>query len=1034
MGFITAAAIKRRSVTLLAAAIVLIAGVFTYNSLRVELFPEIDFPLVVVTASYPSADPEGVVQDVTAPIEGAILGTPGLDTLQSTSFEGNAIILATFVFGTDMANAEGNIEASLNAISFPDGVEEPEVGRFSPDQIPVIQFAVLSEQGPEVAAPLVQSRILPRLEEIDGVLQVRASGEIQRQVLVSVDPAALESRGLSLAQVTLAMENNNLSLPSGLVFEQGRSLPVRSGHLLTSVEDIRNLAIAPDTRLADVAQVTLAEGAPASISRTNGRPSIGVSVLKEADANTIEVTEAVRHVLDSTTNLPPGVEFVIVQDDGPQVQEQIDTLLTEATFGFLFAVAVVFLFMLTLRPTAWKGLLTTVRPTIVIALVIPLSILTGVLLMGWQGMSLNFMTLGGLAISVGRVVDDAIVVLENVYRHIQAGRERWKAALDATVEVGPAIFASTLTTIVVFLPLAFIEGLVGAFFLPFALTVSFALVASLAVALTAVPVLGAYLLRPGDLPESVDDDDDEATFVHVTWMQRLYTPILQWALAHRLRTLAGAAVVTLASLALVGFIPINLFPSGDNRFVEVNVALPPGAPLEQTLVEVVDVEGRVHDFSEIYTVSIGATDLASGGAPGGFNQASMLLVLNDNASDNFAETLRDELPTSDRTVRIRELADGPPVSGVEIVVTGPDYRDIEAVSRELMSSLSTVEGVVNLESDVAWSRDEVDVTVDPDAASAIGLNSREVSGQLNQLLVGRTVTTIDVEGEDVDVVLAGDRRALSSLDAMKSVVITGPLGAAPLGELAEMYVRQGPVNISRTDGRRSASITGEITADDAQSVGLEIDSIIDGLTLPPGVEVISGGLFADIEEGFQAIFLAMAAGIILMYLVMAASLGSLKNPIVIITSLPLALIGVLVALTVTGRSLGLPAMMGVLLLIGIVVTNAIVLITFVEQLRSRGMSVMEALIAGGRVRLRPILMTAMTTSFALLPLATFAGSSSGIIGAELATVVIGGLISSTALTLIVVPIVYYLFNVSIPEFFGKLFRRPTAFEGSDPSA
>ena len=244
--------------------------------------------------------------------------------------------------------------------------------------------------------------------------------------------------------------------------------------------------------------------------------------------------------------------------------------------------------MLTLRPTAWKGLLTTVRPTIVIALVIPLSILTGVLLMGWQGMTLNFMTLGGLAISVGRVVDDAIVVLENVYRHIQAGKDRWKAALDATVEVGPAIFASTLTTIVVFAPLAFIEGLVGAFFLPFAMTVSFALVASLVVALTAVPVLGAYLLRPGDLPEAVDDDMDEATFVHETWMQRLYTPILRWALAHRLRTLAGAAAITFASLALVGFIPINLFPSGDNRYVEIEVSLPPGSPLEQTLVEVVE--------------------------------------------------------------------------------------------------------------------------------------------------------------------------------------------------------------------------------------------------------------------------------------------------------------------------------------------------------------------------------------------------------------------------------------------------------------
>ena len=936
MGFITAAAIKRRSVTLLAVAIVLVAGVFTYNSLRVELFPEIDFPLVVVTTSYPSADPEGVVQDVTAPIESAILGAAGLETLQSTSFEGNSIVLATFVYGTDMRNAESNIETALNAIPFPRGVEEPDVGRFSPDQIPVIQFSILSEQGPEVAAPLVKSQILPRLEEIDGVLQVRASGEIQRQVLVSVDPSALESRGLAMAQITRALEDNNLSLPTGLVFEAGRALPVRSGHLLTSVEDIRNLAVGPGTRLGDVAQVSLTEGVPSSISRTNGQPSIGVAVLKEADANTIEVTEAVRGVLDSTTNLPPGVEFVIVQDDGPQVQEQIDTLLQEATFGFLFAVAVVFLFMLTLRPTAWKGFLTTVRPTIVIALVIPLSILAGVLLMGWQGMTLNFMTLGGLAISVGRVVDDAIVVLENVYRHIQAGKERWRAALDATVEVGPAIFASTLTTIVVFLPLAFIEGLVGAFFLPFAMTVSFALVASFAVALTAVPVLGAYLLRPGDLPEGAGEED--ITFVHETWMQRLYTPILRWALAHRLRTLAGAAVVTLASLALIGFIPVNLFPSGDNQYIEIEVSLPPGAPLEQTLVEVIDVENRVHDVSEITTVSIGATNLASGGTPGGFNQASLLLALKGTAPDNLAETLRDELPTPSRTVRVREVSEGPTAGGVEVVISGPNYDDIQAVSQQLMTSLSTVEGVVNLESDVAQSRDEAAITVNPDAASAIGLSAREVSAQLNQLLVGRSVTTIDVDGDDVDVVVVGDRQALSGIEAIKSVIIMGPAGAASLGELAELSVRQGPVNISRTDGRRSASITGEINSDDTQSVGIEIDSIIADMALPPGVEVLSGGIFADIEEGFQAIFIAMAAGIILMYLVMAASLGSLKNPIVIVTSLPLALIGVLIALTVTGRSLGLPAMMGILLLIGIVVTNAIVLIAFVEQLRARGMT------------------------------------------------------------------------------------------------
>ena len=1025
MHFITATAIRRRTVTLLAVFILLAGGVIAYNSLQVELFPEIEFPLVVVTTSYPSADPEAVVVDVTEPIERVIEGTEGLESIQSTSFEGNSLVLATFKYGTDMAETQSAIQNRVNVLSFPDGAQDPEVGRFDPSQFPVIQFSVVSDIGTDEASEFVQSKVLPELNGIDGIQQVSVTGEVDRQVIVSADPERMLRNGVALPQIAAALSDNNVTLPAGLIFGAGTSLPVKTIHTLGSVEDISNLVVgatpAGQVRLSDVADVALTDGTPTSISRTNGKPAISVSVIKDPESNTIEVTEAVGEVLDSLEGVQAGVDFVIVSNQGPEIQTQIDTLLREALFGFLFAVAVVFIFMLTLRPTVVRGLLSTLRPTIVIALSIPLSVLSGILLMTWQDMTLNFMTLGGLAISVGRVVDDAIVVLENVYRHIQAGRDRWRAALDATTEVGPAILASTLTTIVVFAPLAFIQGLVGAFFLPFALTVVFALAASLVVALTAVPVLGAYLLRPGDLPEGTGDDD--VTFIQETWMQRWYTPVLRWCLGHKAITVIAAVVITVASLGLITQIPVNLFSGDGQRYVEINLTMPPGTPPDRTLAEVIRIEGEVRDIADIYVATVGATDLSSGGLPSSFNEAGMFVVLTSDAPEDATAMLRESLEGPGRQFQITELQDGPPGGGVEISITGPDYHDISRASDELVTEISTLDGVVNLSSNIAQAREEVAVEVDSAAAAAIGLTSRQVGFQLSQFLVGRSVTTIKIDGQDTDVILSGGGVAGASMEQLGMLAIAGPGGTAPLNELADLTTREGPVVISRTDGQRSASITGDITSEDTQAVGVEIDQKISELELPPGVSVTSGGIFADIAEGFQAIFLSMAVGIALMYLVMVGSLGSLRNPFIIITSLPLALIGVTVALAITGRTLGLPAMMGLLLLIGIVVTNAIVLIAFVEQLRERGMSVTEALVAGGRVRLRPILMTALTTSFALLPLAAFPGGEGGIISAELATVVIGGLISSTALTLVVVPVVYYLFNVSIPSFLARVFSR-----------
>ena len=1055
--FITGAALRRRSVTVLAVILVLAAGIFTYRNLPVELFPEIEFPLVTVTTFYPSANPDAVVRDVTEPIESAIAGVDGLDTMQSISTENRSIILASFEFGTDMANAENVINSNMTGIAFPSGVNAPIVARINPDEFPVLQLSVIDDGDIAELQRIVESRILPEISAVEGVFGVEVSGGVERRALVSVDLEKASENGVSLFQISQVLRENNITLPGGVISNGSKLLPIKTTNSYSSLDDLRGLVVSspaafggqapgrPGTpgqsgqpsagapvqppqpvTLGEVADITLGSGIPTSISRTNGQPSIGIAVVKHPDANTIDVTTAVREKLDSIQGDLNGAEIVTVRDQGPDIQSQISTLEREAILGLTLAISVVFVFFLTIRPSVVVGILRTLRPTVVIGLSIPLSIFVGVLLMSWQGLSLNFMTLGGLAISVGRVVDDSIVVLENVYRNIEGGKERWRAALDATVEVGPAITASTLTTIVVFLPLAFIEGLVGAFFFPFALTVSFALIASLAVALTAVPVLGAYLLRPGDLPDGTGEEEDLPETD--TWLQRVYTPILVTALRHKAITLIAAIVITLGSLSLMGVIPVNLFGSGGPRFVQINMSLTPGTPAQATLSEVDTIEDQLDPVSDVYVTTVGSPAAAFGeNGPGGFNQSSTLVRLSEGAPENAADVLRNNLRSSDgRSIVVQEIVDGPPQAGIDIVITGPNYSDISAVAIQLAGELSRLPDIENVSSDVSEARDEIVINVDPARATSVGLSTQQVAFQVNQLLTGQTVTQIEVDGQPVDVVLSARTDSVDSLESLSSVMVSGPLGSIPLSELASLVEIKGPVTIIRTDGTRSASITGSITSDDAQAVGQEIQQIIDGLSLPPGVGVTNGGIFAQITEGFQSIFLAMIVGIVGVYLVMVASLGSLRNPFVIITSLPLAIIGALAALAITGRSLGLPAMMGILMLIGIVVTNAIVLISFVEQLRERGLSVYDALVQGGRVRLRPILMTAITTSIALLPLAAFVEDEGGILSAGLATVVIGGLMSSTVLTLVVVPVVYTLANESIPNLFRRIFRRGAA--------
>ena len=737
MSFLTALALGRRSVTILIVTLVLAAGLFTYRTLQVELFPEIDFPLITVITFYPSANPDAVVRDVTVPIENAISGVDGLDDTQSISSENLSLLIANFKFGTDMAEAERVISTRLSGVQFPVGVEDPTVARINPDAFPVLQLSVVGDREIPELQRFVETLIRPAILGVDGVFSADVTGGVDERVLVTVDPDRLSEVGISLFQVSGALQDNNVSFPAGSITQDGRTFPVRTTLTYSSLEELRNLVVGfaggpafadapaaqgaapPEPRpvlLSDVAEVSVGAGAASSISRTNGRPSLGIAVLKEPDANTVEVTTGVLDSLAAVeAQLPSDIRIETILNDGPEIQAQIDTLQREGLFGFLFAITVVFAFLLTLRPTVLKGLRLTVRPTLVIGLSIPLSIFTGILLMATQGMSLNFMTLGGLAISVGRVVDDSIVVLENVYRHIQRGEDRFQAALEATREVAPAITASTITTIVVFVPLAFIQGLVGSFFLPFAQTISFALIASLFVALTAVPVLGALLVRPGDIPrgrlEEEGGRDDE------NWMQRAYTPVLLWALRHKFVTLLSAFLLTVGSLALILVIPITLFPSGDQRFLAIDVKLPPGTSIDGTLAEVDQVEGVLARLSregtvDIYLTTVGNPENAflPGGGPGlgGSSRANIFVSLTRDAPKDITEQLRAELASGgQRTISVTEIGEGPPQSGLEVSVTGNDYQAISDVAGRLAAEFSTIDGIVNVTSNVAESREEV---------------------------------------------------------------------------------------------------------------------------------------------------------------------------------------------------------------------------------------------------------------------------------------------------------------------------------------
>ena len=1057
---ITRLALSRKSVTIMVMLLALAGGIYSYNRLHQELFPDITFGSIVIWTGYQQGDPITVAREVTEVVEDAIIGMADLDHVTSISTGSVSLVTANFVTGSDEESAEDEINSRVSGLNLPDDAGTPNVVRITTDIFPVMRYSLTGDRDIPALRRIIDDQIVPSLEAIEGVYDVTVQGGIAERVSVIVDPESLDEYDLSIQSVIAAVSGNSIDLNAGSIEQGDRSLTLRTYHGYTDLDAIRRVpvgfrrssptpgpgGVVTPIPLSEVARVVIDTPQAGAVSRTNGQTSISVSVLRQPDGNTIEVTDAVLAAV-AELELPAGVNMELLENSAPPLRDELNSVMTQGAQGFGIAVLAIFLFLLQIRPSAVRGILNTLRPTLIIAISIPISVMVTLIVMAIFDWTINVMSLAGLAIAVGRIVDDSIVVLENTYRHVQAGEERSMAAIRGAREVGAAIVGSTLTTVAVFLPLAFLPGAVGQFFLPFAQTVCVSLLASTLIALTAVPVLGSALLRRNDMAadaaaDDADGDGDAETRANDTWLQRIYTPPLVWALRHRLITLLGCVILVGASLYLIVLLPITLFSAGPVESVRIDLTMPEGANAGAMFREVRQVEQTLEGYRqaghiESYQVTLGATseNFGPSAGEGGYDVAGFFIPLADAAPPGFVQQLRQDFPDKENVdFQVSVDQGGPPQAGLEATITGANFSNVQAAALQLLERIEPVPGLVNVKTNISDTAEELTFAVDLEEAGRYGLDSRSVATQVRSWVYGADAADVNFEGDTYDVIVRGRDDAVDEIDELQRLNIGGPRGTAPLGAISDVKATVGPSVVTHYNGDRSITITGTFEGQDTQAISAAVSRIIAATPLPAGVTVHEGGFASDIQEQFNNVYVAMVIGVSLVYLVMVASLGSLRDPFIVVLSMPLAVVGALIALYVTGRALSLPALMGFLFLIGIVVTNAIVLITFVNQVREQGASALEAMIEAGRTRLRPILMTAFTTILAIFPLAF--SDSIGLVGAELATVVIGGLVSSTFLTLIAVPVTYMLFHESIPNGWARLkrlmMRRPASAPASEP--
>ncbi|BBC37125.1 Hydrogenase expression protein [Streptomyces graminofaciens] len=1007
MSWLSRFSLAQRALIGLMSIIALAFGAIAIPQLKQQLLPTIELPVVSVLAPYQGASPDVVEKQVVKPIEDSLEGVDGITGVTSTASEGNALIMASFDYGEGTDQLVADVQQAVNRAraQLPDDVD-PQVVAGSTDDIPTVVLAVTSDEDQQALADKLDRTVVPTLEDIDGVGRVTVDGVRDLQVTVTPDDAKLAKAGLNTMALSQALQAGGATVPAGSFDEDGANRTVQVGGGFTSLKQIEDLMVTGEgakkpVRLADVATVKEEQAKAVSLTRTNGRPSLAVQVTMDHDGSAVAISDAVEDKLsDLRRDVGSGATVTVVSDQGPAVAKSIDGLTTEGALGLLFAVLVILVF------------LASVRSTLVTAVSIPLSVVLALIVLWTRDLSLNMLTLGALTIAIGRVVDDSIVVLENIKRHLGYGEEREEAILKAVREVAGAVTSSTLTTVAVFLPIGLTGGMVGELFGSFSLTVTAALLASLLVSLTVVPVLSYWFLRaPKGTPEDADEARRKAEEKEAkSRLQRFYVPVLRFATRRRLTSLAIAAVVLVGTFGMAPLLKTNFFDQGEQEVLTVKQELKPGTSLAATDEQAKKVEKLLADTEGVKDsqVTIGSSGfLAAFGGGTDTNQATYSVMLEDSAS---SEDVQDRIEKgltklSDIGTTTVAVGDAFGSQDLSVVVKAADADVLRKAAEQVRDAVSTLDDVTDVTSDLAQSVPRISVKA-TDKAAAAGFNDQTLGAAVGQAVRGTTSGKAVLDDTERDIVIrsAEPAETLAELKALR-------LGPVKLGDIAKVELVDGPVSMTRIDGQRAATITAKPVGENTGAVSADLTAKLNGLKLPEGATAAIGGVSQDQDDAFASLGLAMLAAIAIVFMLLVATFRSLVQPLILLVSIPFAATGAIGLLVITGTPMGVPAMIGMLMLIGIVVTNAIVLIDLINQYRRQGYGTVEAVIEGGRHRLRPILMTALATIFALLPMALGVTGEGGFIAQPLAVVVIGGLITSTLLTLLLVPTLYTIVEI-----------------------
>ncbi|MEU6095412.1 efflux RND transporter permease subunit [Streptomyces sp. NPDC047079] len=1007
MSWLSRFSLAQRALIALMSIVALVFGAIAIPQLKQQLLPTINLPVVSVLAPYQGASPDVVEKQVVEPLEDTLQAVSGIKGVTSTASEGNAVIMASFDYGNDTKQLVADVQQAVNRarIKLPDSVD-PQVIAGSTDDIPTVVLAVTSDKDQQALSDQLDKTVVPALKDISGVGQVTVNGVRDLQVTVTPDNAKLARAGLTPAALGQALQAGGATVPAGSFDENGSNRTVQVGGGFTSLQQIEDLMVTGEgakkpVRLGDIATVRQQEAKADSITRTDGRPSLAVAVTMDHDGSAVAISKAVKDKLPGLRkDLGSGSTVTVVSDQGPAVSKSISGLTTEGGLGLLFAVLVILVF------------LASVRSTLVTAVSIPLSVVLALIVLWTRDVSLNVLTLGALTIAIGRVVDDSIVVLENIKRHLGYGEERQSAILTAVREVAGAVTSSTLTTVAVFLPIGLVGGMVGELFGSFSLTVTAALLASLLVSLTVVPVLSYWFLSA---PKTMPADAAEARRVAEekeakSRLQRFYVPVLRFATRRRLTSVAIAVVVLIGTFGMAPLLKTNFFDQGEQQVLTVKQKLKPGTSLEATDAQAQKVEKMLAGVKGVkdYQVTVGSSGfMAAFGGGTGSNQASYTVMLDDSAKYEDVRTrVEDGLAKlSGIGTTTVSAGDGFGSQDLSVVVKAADADVLRTASERVRAEVAGLKGVTDVSSDLAQSVPRISVKANSRAAAA-GFNDQTLGAAVAQAVQGTTTGKAILDDTERDIVIKTAKPA-QTLEQLKQL----RLGPVKLGDIATVKLVDGPVSMTRIDGRRAATITARPTGDNTGAVSADLQAKIKALKLPAGATAEIGGVSQDQSDAFKNLGLAMLAAVAIVFMLLVATFRSLAQPLILLVSIPFAATGAIGLLVATGTPMGVPAMIGMLMLIGIVVTNAIVLIDLINQYRKQGYGVVEAVVEGGRHRLRPILMTALATIFALLPMALGVTGEGGFIAQPLAVVVIGGLVTSTLLTLLLVPTLYAMLEL-----------------------